>query len=175
MFRKANSDDINSIAKIYKKILEQEEKQITHIGWLPNVYPIKYTAISALNRNDLFVYEENGKILASGIINHIQPEAYIKGNWKYTADNNEIMVLHTLVVSPEYVKSGIGKKFVKYYEEYALEQGCSLLRIDTNKKNTVARSFYNKLGYEEIGIVDCNFNGIPNVNLVLLEKKISDF
>lgn len=42
--------------------------------------------------------------------------------------------------------------------------------MDTNAKNTAARGFYKKLGYSEIGIVPCVFNGIPDVQLVLLEK-----
>ena len=34
------------------------------------------------------------------------------------------MGLHTLVVSPDYAKRGIGRKFVEYYEDYARENGC---------------------------------------------------
>jgi len=32
---------------------------------------------------------------------------------------------------------------------------------------------YKSLGYKEIGIVPCKFNGIDGVNLVLLEKKVN--
>lgn len=39
-----------------------------------------------------------------------------------------------------------------------------------NARNTVARSFYRKLGYREIAVVPVTFNGIPGVDLVLLEK-----
>ena len=31
---------------------------------------------------------------------------------------------------------------------------------------------YEKLGYQEVGVVPCNFNGIPNIGLVCMEKKI---
>ncbi len=44
--------------------------------------------------------------------------------------------------------------------------------MDTNAKNQAARSLYRKLGYTEIGIVPCNFNGIEGIFLVLLEKKM---
>jgi ribosomal protein S18 acetylase RimI-like enzyme len=59
-----------------------------------------------------------------------------------------------------------------FYEKYAKENGCPYLRIDTNERNARARAFYKKIGYKEIGIVPCRFNGIEGVNLVLLEKKI---
>ena len=44
--------------------------------------------------------------------------------------------------------------------------------MDTNARNTRARALYKKLGYEEIAIVPCQFNGIDGVQLVLLEKRV---
>jgi GNAT superfamily N-acetyltransferase len=61
---------------------------------------------------------------------------------------------------------GYGKSFAAFYEEYAREHGC----IDTNVRNTRARHLYQKLGYKEEGIVGCVFNGIPDVQLVCMEK-----
>lgn len=84
----------------------------------------------------------------------------------------EVMVLHTLAVSPNVARKGVGSGFVKFYEEYARKKGCSVLRMDTNEQNIIARELYRKLGYLEAGIVPCEFNGIPGVNLVLLEKKL---
>ena len=55
----------------------------------------------------------------------------------------------------------------------ARENGCTVLRMDTNAKNAAARRLYQKLGYAEPDIVPCKFNGIPNVQLVLLEKKLT--
>ena len=82
------------------------------------------------------------------------------------------MVLHTLVVDPDRGGRGLGRGFVAYYEDYARQQGCAVLRMDTNARNTAARRLYAGLGYWEAGIVPCVFNGIPNVQLVCLEKKL---
>jgi len=61
---------------------------------------------------------------------------------------------------------------VAFYEQYALQNGCFYLRMDTNARNTRARALYKSLGYTEPDIVPCVFNGIPGVQLVLLEKKL---
>ena len=67
---------------------------------------------------------------------------------------------------------GYGNAFEQFYEEYALKNGCHYLRIDTNAKNGRAREFYRKLGYSEADIVQTSFNGLQEIDLVLLEKKL---
>ena len=59
-----------------------------------------------------------------------------------------------------------------FYEDCARERGCPFLRMDTNAVNAAARSLYRKLGYREACIVPCEFNGIPNVQLVCLDKRL---
>ena len=82
------------------------------------------------------------------------------------------MVLHTLVVDPTLAGKGYGSRFVRFYEQYAAENDCLYLRMDTNARNQAARRLYRHLGYREAGIVPCEFNGIPGVQLVCLEKTL---
>lgn len=175
IFRKANTDDLAAVVIIYSDIHTAEEKGEVTIGWIREVYPTEETARLALEREDLFVAEDNGVIVGCGIINQTQVKVYEAGNWKYKASDDEVMVLHTLVISPKMGRKGYGRQFVGFYEEYALAHGCHYLRIDTNAKNANARAMYKKLGYEEIGIVPCVFNGIEGVQLVLLEKELVDY
>ena len=173
MIRKANINDIPKIVEIYDNILSNEEKGFVSIGWIRGIYPTINTANDALKRGDLFVYENEEKVIqASAIINQKQVDVYAKGNWKNKVNDDKIMVIHTLTVEPSVSHKGIGKKFVDFYENFAKNNNCNELRMDTNEKNIIARKFYKKIGYTEIGIVPPIFNNIPNVNLVLLEKSI---
>ena len=172
IFRKAAAEDIPAIAKIYEDIHTEEESGRTSIGWIREVYPTKKTAEASLLRGDLFVAEDNGIVVGTAIINQLQVDVYEGAGWKFPAEDSEVMVLHTLVISPGVFGKGYGKAFVKFYEDYALSQNCPYLRMDTNARNTRARAMYGKLGYREIGIVPCIFNGIEGVQLVLLEKKL---
>lgn len=170
--RKATYADLRAIADIYSDIHTSEEEGLTTIGWNRAIYPTRATAEDALERDDLFVAEDGGVIVGTGIINQKQVAEYVYGQWQYPARDEEVMVLHTLVISPKVSGRGYGKDFIRFYEEYALSHGCPYLRIDTNERNTRARAFYRKLGYQEVGIIPCAFNGIPGVHLVLLEKKL---
>lgn len=168
--RKAQKGDIDFIERIYENIHDEEEKGLTTIGWIRNIYPTRKTAADACMRDDLFVMTDNDKIVAAAIINKIQVAEYKNAAWKYNPEDSRIMVLHTLVVDPFEKNRGYGKAFVSFYENYARQNGCIALRMDTNAKNSKARNLYQRLGYEEIDIVDCVFNNIPDVQLVCLEK-----
>ena len=168
--RKAQKADIDSIEKIYDRIHDSEEQGLSTIGWIRGVYPTRKTAEAALERGDLFVMLDDGNVVAAVVINQTQVYEYKDAAWKHAAGDREVMVLHCLVVDPLEGGKGYGRAFVAYYEDYAKQHGCPALRMDTNVKNKRARKLYHTLGYEEVGIVKCVFNGIPNVQLVCLEK-----
>lgn len=171
MIRKAMLSDLDGIERIYDALHDLEERGLGCTGWLRSVYPTRSTACASIEAGDMFVFEKDGEIVASGRINRDQVDVYADVGWKYTADDSEVMVLHTLAVHPGMSGKGIGTEFVRFYEQYALENGCPVLRIDTNERNLPARSLYKKLGYREAETVPCVFNGIPGVGLVCLEKR----
>lgn len=172
MFRNATMEDLDAIARIYDAIHTREEAGLTTIGWIRSIYPTAETAAAAIRLGDMFVEEDDGEIVACGRINREQVDCYSDGTWQYDAPPQQVMVLHTLVVDPGRSGRGYGAKFIKFYEGFALQHDCPYLRLDTNARNIAARAFYKKLGYRENGTVPCEFNGIPDVRLVLLEKKL---
>lgn len=172
MIRKAAASDIDAVERIYDELHQAEEEGTMTIGWLRDIYPVRATAEAALDRGDLFVLEEEGEILGAGIINRIQVDVYAGAPWEHEVPEDQVCVLHTLVISPRAKRRGFGRQFARFYESCARENHCSELRIDTNARNLPARAMYKSLGYREIGIVPTVFNGIPGVDLVLLEKWI---
>lgn len=171
--RKAVLEDIPRVADIYDHILTEEEQGRAAVGWIRGVYPTEQTARDALEAGTLFVLEREGAIAAAAKIDQNQVPEYADAPWRYPdVPPEQVMVLHTLVVDPAFAGRGCGTQFVAFYEEYARSQGCPYLRMDTNAKNAAARRLYDRLGYWEAGIVPCMFNGIPDVRLVCLEKKL---
>lgn len=171
--RAGKQSDVAQIAEIYDHILTEEEKGNAIIGWIRGVYPTAETAQAALDAGELFVLEDEGAVRAAARINRVQVPEYENADWEAKeASEDRVMVLHTLVVEPSAGGRGYGSAFVAFYEQYAREQDCPYLRMDTNQKNQAARRLYAHLGYREAGIVDCSFNGIPDVKLVCLEKTL---
>ena len=172
MIRKATAADLDAVGEIYREIHEAEARGEITTGWLRDVYPVRATAEAALGRDDLFVMEDGGRVIGAAVINKLQVDVYEGAAWQFDVPPNEVCVLHTLVISPAVSGRGCGTAFARFYEQYAREHGCRELRMDTNERNRAARSLYAKLGYREIGVVPTVFNGIPNVQLVLLEKQL---
>ena len=173
MIRKGIEQDIPHIAAIYENIHDNEECGKSTVGWIRGVYPTADTARAALDADDLFVMEEGGAVVAAARINRIQVPVYADVPWRYPdVPDEQVMVLHTLVIDPDEKGKGYGREFVAFYEEYASRSGCTCLRMDTNARNEGARRLYRHLGYREAGIVPCVFNGLAGVELVMLEKKL---
>ena len=173
MIRKATFNDLDAVEQLYNETHDAEEAGIITTGWKRTVYPVRATAQAALERDDLFVMEADGRIIGSGIINQIQVDVYEGAPWKYPVPDDQVCVLHTMMISPAEFGKGYAREFLQFYEEYALEHGCTELRIDTNARNKAARAMYRKHGYSEIDIVPTTFNGIPGIQLVLLEKDLN--
>ena len=172
MFRKADSSDISAIENIYEGTHDAEEAGLTTTSWQRGVYPTVQTAEDSLARGDMYVAELNGKVVAAAIINKKQVDVYSNGDWEYEAPDDKVCVLHTLAVDPDTRGHGLGPAFVRFYEQLAKDQGCEVLRLDTIATNAAARKMYAKLGYREVGVVPTVFNGLQNIDLVLMEKKL---
>ena len=172
VIRAANAADLDAVEVIYDQLHTLEEEQKIKTGWIRHVYPTRKTAEAALALGTLYVLEDEGVIRAAAKIDQEQPESYFRANWTLQAEEAAVLVLHTLVVDPTIARRGYGKAFVAFYEREAARRGCTVLRIDTNETNAPARQLYASLGYREVGAVPCVFNGIPNVNLVCLEKAV---
>ena len=172
LIRKAAAADIPAVAALFDAIHTEEEAGRTTTGWLRYVYPTVKVAETGLKRDDLYVMENSGAIVAVCRLNAEQMDCYFGAPWHYEAPPEQVFVLHTLVVDPKYKGRGCGTAFIRYYENLARWRGCTVVRIDTNARNEKARRFYAHLGYREVAVVPTVFNGIPGVNLVLLEKKL---
>ncbi len=89
---------------------------------------------TALQNNALYVYEENGIVLGSVILDGQQPEEYRKIEWPSNAPDEKVTVIHLLMVRPSAAGKGIGSLIVNDAMELAKQQACVAVRLDTESK-----------------------------------------
>ena len=92
--------------------------------------------------------EKAGEILASVIVNQVQPEEYETVPWKYPAKPEEVLVIHLLCVHPSKSGQGLGKRIVQFVLDEAKRTGCLAVRLDTGAQNRLAAGLYTRMGFQ---------------------------
>lgn len=153
-FLKGTVDDINELALLYDTLHDYLEQTTNYPGWIKGIYPIRETAETGIKNDHLFVLKARGEIAASVILSHEPETAYSKAIWRINTSYDNIIVIHTLVVHPKFMKLGIGIQLMDFAKSYALKLGMKAIRLDVSIHNSPAISLYEKSGYHYIDTVD---------------------
>ena len=94
MFRKAKMEDVERIAEIYDEIHTENEAGRMTTGWIRGVYPSEETAKASVRRGDMFVEEEDGRIVAAAKINQEQVPEYAEADWQQDVPEEQIGRAH---------------------------------------------------------------------------------
>lgn len=148
MIRKAVFSDIDMIEDAYNEHFQYEIDHSAFTVFKKGVYPTRKDAGQAIGTGTMFVYEENGDIAGSVIVDKVQPAEYAGIPWKTACPEDAVMVIHLLMVRPSMAGKGIGSALIKYAVRLAQERHCRVLRLDTGGQNIPAVSLYKKNGFE---------------------------
>ncbi|MHB8072617.1 GNAT family N-acetyltransferase [Desulfosporosinus fructosivorans] len=158
ILEKGTINDIDELENLYDKLNEYFELGTNYPGWAKGLYPIRETAVNGIQNNSLFVLKVNNEIAGSIILNHEPETAYDQVTWGIEADYKDVIVIHTLVVHPKYMKNGIGEELMNFAKRYSIEQRIKTIRLDVSIHNTPAISLYEKCGYKYVETVDLGLN-----------------
>lgn len=170
--RKATAADLDGVEQIYQDVLEDQASNINYTNWQKGAYPTRADGEKALAEGTLYVQFDGGMMVGCAIFNHEQLPEYANIRWKYPADGDQVMTIHTMCVSPHAAGKGYAQALVTYGEELGRSLGCTVMRFDTYEGNFPARNLYAKLGYHSPGATEFFFHGFIHEVLVLFEKKL---
>ncbi len=171
IYRPAVESDLPAIIASYDEIIAEEEAGKIKIGWKRGVYPTDASTRALLERGELYVIEDGTDLAASFVMNREHSSAW--DELTFTTSEN-FLVLHTPVVPRAMGGRGFGRAIVEYFEDFAAANSFDALRTDTNADNIPMRRLYAKLGFREVGAVECTYNGIEGIRLVALEKALEN-
>jgi len=170
--RKAAENDISAINGTYTRLMEYEAEHENYTNWKIGVYPTAKDAERGVAEGTMYVLEENGEICASVILNDHQAEHYKQIEWKYAAEDKEVLVVHTLTVPPEKARQGYGRAMVDFIRTFGRENGYRVIRMDTSVRNTPAQEMYAKCGFRTAGKLRVMHHGLIDGELYFLEDKL---
>jgi len=148
LIRPGTQEDIESIMNLIRScVIHMESKNIYQ--W-DKIYPDKDTIIKDIEKQELHILEESGRIYAFFVINEFQSPEYSNINWTFSG---KVLVLHRLCVDPLMQGKGLAKKLMLFAHEFAQKHGYKTIRLDAFTKNPSAVALYTRLGYSKVGTV----------------------
>ena len=173
MIRLATERDIPAAARIYEEILDEEDRRTaSYTNWRRGKYPTAADARAALEAGTLYVAEEGGEVYGCVNLNGVQPPEYAQVAWSVEALPREVMVIHTLCISPGWAGRGKARELVDFCEAEARRMGKKTIRLDTYVGNRPANALYRRLGYTPVGQREFLFQGIIRELLNCYDKEL---
>ena len=155
--RRINKEEIDKVMEVIndaKAFLKLQSKQ-----WQQG-YPNVNSMMNDINKGNLFGVYENGELTClAALIIGIEPTYVnmIEGKWNVEVSNKDL-VIHRIAVSEKYRGKGFAKKLMNFAYEYAKENACLSIKVDTHRVNKPMQELLLKHGYNYQGIIDLNRN-----------------
>jgi mannose-6-phosphate isomerase len=147
--RKAVENDIPALCRIFGAcIRDMDDRGLDQWRW--EVYPSEAVLTEDVQKQTLYLMEEDGEILAAFTINEEQHPLYLTLHWHFGV---RPAVLHRLVVNPSRQHKGLGREAMAHAVRLAREMGYDCLRLDTYLKNTRAMALYEGIPMRKVGQV----------------------
>jgi ribosomal protein S18 acetylase RimI-like enzyme len=152
MIRKAVMSDAAGIVETYEELFQWNEDNGVFMTWIRGIYPTMDTARSAISAGTMYVnVDDDGSIIGSVVLDHDQPDEYASVDWQVQALRKEVLVVHTLCVTPSKRRRGAGRQLVEFALGLARDTGCRTVRLDTGSGNTGALAMYRRCGFKTVG------------------------
>jgi ribosomal-protein-alanine N-acetyltransferase len=72
---------------------------------------------------------------------------------------DDVAHLNLLAVSPEHRRQGLGRQLMQWLTTTAIEAGVFRINLELRTHNEAARTFYQRLGFDQLGVVPGYYQG----------------
>ena len=130
--RLGTEEDLDELERLYDSL---NDHLTNYPGRIRGVYPIRETAGSGVLEGCLDVALDKGVIAGSVILRHKPEPAYQKAKWQADLRDEDILVIYTLAVHPDYLSMGIGRGLIDFAVQNACCSNVKALRLDVYENN----------------------------------------
>ena len=167
--RTADINDFENVMDFYHDLIDDMQDIEFRPKWKKDVYPTRQFIYDAIVKNELFVAIINNSIIASMVMNHVCADGYAEIQWKVSAKNNEIIIIHALAISLSCQKKGIAKKMMDYAINYCKDNGMKAIRLDVLASNIPAQKLYANMGFAYMGKIRLFYEDTGLTDFLLYE------
>lgn len=170
---KASENQYSDVRAFYHSIIDSLKNYPYSLGWKKDIYPAPDFLMDSIRKGELYIaLDEEGKIIASMVINHECNDSYQKFQWPTEVQANEVTVIHALGVNLAYGKKGIGKKMVQFAIDTAKQNKQKVIRLDVLKGNLPAERLYKSIGFKNLHTLQMFYEDTGWAEFELYEYKL---
>lgn len=153
MIRRAFLGDLDILLEIVKETKLNFKKEGLN-QWQEDDYPSAEVLRKDIEKKQLYVYEDNGQVVAMLVISideNLLDYKNIEGTWI----NSDLPYAgtHRLAIKSGYKKKGLASKLIELAKTLARANKMKSIKIDTHKDNLKMRNLLKKNGFVERGII----------------------
>ncbi len=143
--RQAQETDLPALMALTRQVVLHLQQ--TGIEQWDEHYPTAVDFLEDIRAGEFFVAELAGQLLGGICLNTTELEGYETADWQAET----FLVVHRLLISPEFQGKGIAFQLMTFAEQEARWQGKASVRLDCFTENPRARALYERLGYRCCG------------------------
>lgn len=147
MIRAAKISDIDTILSVTNACASHMIAMGIH-QW-NDLYPSRAAFERDLERNELFVLEDQERLIGGIVVSTFMDCEYKDIEWLTPSDNN--IYVHRLFVHPDWQGKGHARQLMDFAEQQARSKGFDAVRLDTFSQNKRNQKFYEARGYQRLG------------------------
>ena len=167
--KKATIADLNIIRAIYWKLIDSSEKYASILQWKKDIYPADDDWISYINNKEMYLIYHDTELIGAVALTKAQSEEYRKIEWTIDAGDNEVAVVHLLVVDPDYQGQGATTATLDEIIKMAANMNKKAVRLDAIGTNKPAQKLYEKYGFANCGKEQEYYESTGSVEFIFYE------
>lgn len=157
VMERGKKSDIDELEQLYNDLNDYFEHHTHYPGWKKGIYPVKQTAADGIEGGGLFVARADNRIVGTVILRHEPETAYSQADWHVDLSYDDILVVYTLAVHPQFLNRGVGKKLMDFIVGYGKQNNIKSIRLDVYERNKPAINLYKQYGFKFIDKVDLGY------------------
>lgn len=149
-FHKATINDLSTIWEIIQGAIERRKKDGSN-QWQDGYPNLSVLENDITNGNGFVLVDTNEIVGYCAILINDEPEyERIVGKW---ITNSDFVVYHRVAIAEEHLGKGYAKTMMRFIEEFAIQNGISSIKVDTNFDNLAMLKLLTDFGYVYCGEV----------------------
>ena len=171
--KKAILANLDEIRTLYFKLMDSSKEYAHILQWKKEVYPSDKDWIAYINQEEMYLLYLDKNLVGAVAITKSQPEEYQKIRWKIVAKDNEVSVVHLLVIDPDYQGKGIATALLDEIIKMVANMNKKAVRLDAIATNKPAQKLYENYGFVNCGTEQEYYESTGVTDFVFYEYVIS--